>query len=98
VAAATKLLAKSGVCIAVLNYDDATLLATGITIANIGGAEAITFYVILDTQTFSRTISAGQTSIIAFPSSILCSIGVSAISGVPNLAMAGITEYGIGSA
>jgi hypothetical protein len=95
-AAATKLLAKSGVCVAVLNYDDVTLLATGVTIANISGVETIVFFLILNGTTSSRTIGIGQTAVISFPSSVQCATGT-AEDGSPSFVVPGLTDYGIGS-
>ena len=95
-AAATRLLAKSGACVAVLNYDDALLVATGITNANIGGTEPITFFITVLGVTFSRTVDIGQTAIITFPSAGI-TIGTSP-NGQPNFVIAGVSSYGIGSA
>jgi hypothetical protein len=96
-AAATRLLARSGTCVAVLNYDDLTLLASGFTVANIGGSEPITFYMIVNGQTLSATVNIGQTHVTTFPLAIAITIGVSALTGAPTFLMAGVTEYGIGS-
>jgi hypothetical protein len=95
-AAATKLLAKSGVCVAMLNYDDVTLLATGVTIANIGGSQTIVFYVIIGGTTISRSVGIGQTSILNFPSSAAITVGT-ASNGQPSFKVAGLSSYGIGS-
>jgi hypothetical protein len=98
VAAATKRLATSGTCIAVLNFDDVTLLATGVTIANIGNFESITFFADLDGSTISRNVDVGQSSFLSFPLAKLCTIGTSILNGEPTFNVSGLTRYGIGSA
>jgi hypothetical protein len=97
VAAATTRLATSGTCVAVLNYDDVTMLATGVTIANIGNFETITFFVVIDGSTISRDVGVGQSSVIIFPSAKLCTIGVGLINGLPTFIVSGLSRYGIGS-
>lgn len=96
-AAATRLLAKSGVCAAVLNFDDVSLLATGFTVANIGGVESITFFMVVNSQTLTAVVGIGQTKVTPFPSSVQCSVGTNSETGAPTFIMAGVTEYGIGS-
>ncbi len=96
-AAATKLLARSGACVAVLNYDDLTLLASGFTVANIGGSEPIIFYMIVSGQKLSATVDVGQTQFVSFSLSVAITSSLS-FNGVTSFLMAGVTEYGIGSA
>jgi len=89
-AAATKLLAKSEVGVAVLNYDDATLLASGVTIANIGATSAITFWIVVSGITSFRTVIPGQTAVLTFALPLVVTI-----NGL-GLVVAGVTAYGIG--
>lgn len=96
-AAATKILARSRTCVVVLNYDDVTLLASGVTIANVGGTEPVTFFLVLNGQTLTATAAIGQTVNIPFPSAAACTAGT-APNGLPNFVVSGLTSYGIGSA
>lgn len=96
-AAQTRLLARSGTCVAVLNWDDATLLASGFTVANIGGTEPITFYMVVSGQTITALVGIGQTSVKTFPSPVAITTGVNAQTGGATFKMAGVTEYGIGN-
>lgn len=95
-AAKTRTLAKSGACVAVLNYDDATLLATGVTVANVGGHEPVTFFVVLNGTPLSVTVAIGQTSVLTFTSAAAVTLGTAA-NGNPNIIVAGLTGYGIGN-
>jgi hypothetical protein len=95
-AAATKTLASSGLCVAVLNYDDLTLLASGVTVANISGTEAVQFSITVSGQTFSRTIGIGQSGVITFPVAIAVTLGLAG-NGLPNLLLSGLQSFSIGS-
>jgi len=97
VAAATTLLARSGLAVAVLNYDDLTLLASGFTVANISGSEPITFYMIVNDQTMLAAVGIGQTHFTSFTIAVAITSGI-AFNGLTSFLMAGVSEYGIGSA
>ena len=95
VAAATKFLAGSQGAVAVLNYDDVTLLATGVTIANISGVQQITFVITTD-QVFSRTVDVGQTAFISFPIALAITLPIN-IRGLPSIVIVGYVSHGIGT-
>ncbi len=95
VAAATKFLAGSQGAMAVLNYDDVTLLATGVTVENISGVEQITFTISTD-QMVSRTVDIGQTAFISFPIARAVTLPLS-IRGLPSIVMVGYVSHGIGT-
>lgn len=96
-AAQTRLLARSGLGVVVLNWDDATLLASGCTIANTSGTYPIVFYIVLDGTNISRTVGIGQSSVLNFPTSHAVTLGT-ASNGASTLTVTGLSEYGIGSA
>lgn len=96
-AAATKFLASSSGGIAVLNYDDVTLLATGVTVANISGTEKIKFFISILGTISSATVSIGQTSFIPLSPSVAITIGLTLLDGGPSFVIAGYDSHGIGS-
>ncbi|SRR6266481_1501324 len=95
-AATTRPLASSDGCIALLNYDDVTLLATGVTVANVSGIEMLIFSITINSQTSSATVDKGQTAFIPFsvPASLVSVLGVADIS---TLGIVGLNSYGIGT-
>ena len=95
-AAATKIFAESGGCIAFLNYDDLGLLATGVTVDNTNGTEVITFLIVINGQTLSTVVDVGKTSVITFPLTAAVTKPL-AVNGITGLAIAGYSSHGIGS-
>jgi hypothetical protein len=95
-AATTRFLASSSGGVALLNYDDVTLLATGVTVANVGGTEAIMFFISILGTVHSATIAKGQTSFISLSPSVAITIGIDELGG-PSFVIAGLDSYGIGS-
>jgi hypothetical protein len=89
-AAQTIVLAKSEVGVAVLSYDDATLLATGVTIANINGTTAVSFYITIASVNFIATAQPGMTTAIVFP------VAVAIVLNPPDIVISGLNSYGIG--
>jgi hypothetical protein len=89
-AAQTAQLARSEVGVAVLNYDDLTLLASGVTIANIGGAAPITFWIVEAGVALFRVVNPGTTANLPFTLPIAVSI-----LGL-KLTLATVSSYGIG--
>ena len=93
----TRFLASSSGGIAVLNYDDITLLATGVTVDNANGTENIKFFISILGTVFSATVPVGQTSFIPTSPSIAITIGVARLNGGSPFLMAGYDSHGIGS-
>lgn len=93
--AKTQLLAKSGACVAILNYDDAILLATGVTVANIGGHETVIFTIVID-QTYTATVPVGQTVAITFTAPVALTLPLLS-SGVTGLVLSGLISFSIGN-
>ncbi len=96
-AAATKLLANSDGCVSILNYDDLTMLASGVTVDNTSGIERVAFFIIISGQTLSALVDVGQTSTIMFPLLMAVTTPLAA-NGITGLVIAGYSSHGIGSA
>ena len=96
-AANTKFLASSSGGIAVLNYDDITLLATGVTVDNTNGTENIKFFISILGTVFSDTVPVGQTSFIPTSPSIAITVVAARLDGGSLFLMAGYDSHGIGS-
>ena len=90
-AAATQFLASSQGCIAVLNYDDIGLLATGVTVDNTNGTETVKFSIVINDQVLSATVDQVKISTITFP--LASAVAVS----LNRLTIAGYSSHGIGS-
>ena len=95
-AAQTRFLASSTGGTAVLNYDDVTLLATGVTVDNISGTENIKFFISISGTMFSATVPVGETSFIPISPSIAITLGITPL-GDHLFLMAGYDSHGIGS-
>ena len=91
----TRPLASSSGGVAVLNYDDLTLLATGVTIDNISGSETIRFFISILGIVRSATVLKGQTGFISLSPSVAVTTDIAPL-GASSLTLLGYDSHGIG--
>ncbi len=86
----TTTLATSEACKAILTYDDLLLIASSVTLDNLGGDNSITFWITVSGVTQFKTVLPGSTAILTFtvPLAII-SVGGSAI-------FSNLNSFGIG--